>query len=89
MRKQAPDLAAVSPINSVPRFATPLMMVHGGKDRVVPVKQSRGLAQKLKAAGKSAAYIEQPEADHHFSRAEDRLQFLKELDDFLKTHNPA
>jgi acetyl esterase/lipase len=89
MRKQAPDLAAVSPINAVPRFSTPLLMVHGAKDRVVPVKQSRGLAQKLKAAGKPATYIEQPEADHHFSRAEDRLQFLRALDDFLKTHNPA
>lgn len=89
MRKQAPDLAAVPPINAVARFSTPLLMIHGTKDRVVPVKQSRGLAQKLKAAGKPATYIEQPEADHHFSRAEYRLQFLQALDEFLRTHNPV
>jgi dipeptidyl aminopeptidase/acylaminoacyl peptidase len=89
MRRQAPDLAAVSPINAVSRFSTPLLMLHGAKDQVVPVKQSRSLAQKLKAAGKPATYIEQPQADHHFSRAEDRLHFLQALEAFLKAHNPA
>lgn len=89
LKKQAPDLAAVSPINAVARFSTPLLLVHGAKDRVVPVKQSRHLARKLKDAGKAVTYIEQPLADHHFSRQEDRLQFLEALDAFLKEHNPA
>jgi dipeptidyl aminopeptidase/acylaminoacyl peptidase len=89
MREQAPDLAAVSPINAIQRFSTPLLIVHGAKDRVVPVKQSRGLANKLKAAGKFVTYVEQPQADHYFSRAEDRLQFLRALEAFLKAHNPA
>lgn len=89
MRKQAPDLAAVSPINAVARFSTPLLLVHGAKDRVVPVAQSRNLAQKLKAAGKPVTYIEQPKGDHHFTRMEDRLTFLQALDAFLKEHNPA
>ena len=89
MREQAPNLAAVSPMNAIQRFSTPLLIVHGAKDRVVPVKQSRGLANKLKAAGKSVTYIEQPDADHYFSRAEDRLQFLKALEAFLEAHNPA
>jgi dipeptidyl aminopeptidase/acylaminoacyl peptidase len=47
------------------------------------------LAQKLKAAGKDVTYIVQPEADHHFSRMEDRLEFLKALEAFLAKHNPA
>ena len=89
MRKQAPDLAGVSPINAVARFSTPLLLVHGAKDRVVPVAQSRNLAQKLKAAGKAVTYIEQPKGDHHFTRMEDRLTFLQALEAFLKEHNPA
>ena len=46
-------------------------------------------AEKLERAGKPVTYIEQPEADHAFSREADRLQFLRELEAFLKTHNPA
>lgn len=87
--KQAPDLAAVSPINGVPQFSIPILLIHGVKDRTVPVRQSRSLNQKLRSAGKMVTYIEQPEADHHFTRSQDRLQFLKAMDAFLKQYNPA
>jgi dipeptidyl aminopeptidase/acylaminoacyl peptidase len=89
LRMQAPDLKTVSPINFPESFSVPLLLVHGKKDRVVPPVQSRAMAQKLKAAGKDVTYIEQPLADHHFSRSEDRLEFLKALEAFLAEHNPA
>lgn len=89
LRKQAPDLKNVSPLNFPEEFSIPLLLVHGDEDRVVPPVQSKVLAQKLKAAGKDLTYIVQPEADHHFSRTEDRLEFLKALEAFLKKHNPA
>jgi acetyl esterase/lipase len=89
LRAQAPDLKSVSPINYPGEFAIPMLLVHGGKDRVVPPVQSRAIAQKLKAAGKEVVHIEQPQADHHFSRSEDRLEFLKALQAFLAKHNPA
>ena len=53
------------------------------------VSHSRDMAKKLQAAGKDVTYIEQPLADHHFSRSEDRLQFLQALEAFLAKHNPA
>lgn len=89
LRAQAPDLKSVSPVNHAGDFTIPVLLVHGKKDRVVPPVHSRAMIQKLKAAGKDATYIEQPEADHHFSRSEDRLQFLKALEAFLAKHNPA
>lgn len=89
LKMQAPDLKGVSPINYAGEFSIPLLLIHGKKDRVVPHVHSRALAQKLKAAGKDVLYIEQPEADHHFSRSEDRLEFLKALEAFLARHNPA
>jgi acetyl esterase/lipase len=89
LKMQAPDLKAVSPINYAEAFSIPLLLVHGKKDRVVPLVHSRVMAQKLKAAGKDVTYVEQPEADHHFSRSEDRLEFLKALEAFLAKHNPA
>ncbi|MCP1469991.1 dipeptidyl aminopeptidase/acylaminoacyl peptidase [Sphingobium sp. OAS761] len=93
MKEQAPDFAAVSPINAAAQFGTPILMVHGRKDRRVPVGQSREMAEKLKAAGKVEGrdyiYVEQPLADHHFSREADRADFLERLDAFLRAHNPA
>ena len=89
LRKQAPDLRAVSPINFPGQFSIPVLLVHGKKDQRVPVKQSRELAEKLGKAGKKVRYVEQPLGDHHASREADRLQFLTELEAFLKEHNPA
>ncbi|ATY30591.1 alpha/beta hydrolase family protein [Sphingomonas psychrotolerans] len=89
LKMQAPDLKSVSPVHHAEEFSIPLLLVHGKKDRVVPPVHSRVMAQKLKAAGKDVTWIEQPEADHHFSRSEDRLEFLKALEAFLAKHNPA
>jgi dipeptidyl aminopeptidase/acylaminoacyl peptidase len=89
LRKQAPDLKNVSPVNFPDDFSIPVLLVHGAKDRVVPVRQSRSLAKALKGAGKDVTYIEQPLGDHHFSRGADRLEFLKALEAFLAKHNPA
>jgi dipeptidyl aminopeptidase/acylaminoacyl peptidase len=53
------------------------------------VKQSRMMAAALKEAGKPYEYIEQPLGDHHFTRGEDRLEFLKAMGTFLAKYNPA
>lgn len=89
MKEQAPDFQAVSPVNFPEQFSAPLLLMHGKKDLRVQVKQSREMAEKLEKAGKAYIYIEQPLGDHHFSRQEDRLQFLKEMEAFLAKHNPA
>ncbi|WP_145199029.1 alpha/beta hydrolase family protein [Sphingobium sp. B2] len=93
LKEQAPDFASVSPVHFASQFATPILLMHGKKDRRVQVSQSREMAEKLKAAGKVEGrdyiYVEQPLADHHFSREADRLEFLEQMDAFLKAHNPA
>jgi dipeptidyl aminopeptidase/acylaminoacyl peptidase len=89
LRKQAPDLKAVSPINFAADFSTPILIMHGKADQVVPVKQSREMVEKLKAAGATYRYVEQPLGDHHFTRQADRLQFLQELEAFLAKYNPS
>ncbi|WP_070152961.1 alpha/beta hydrolase family protein [Sphingobium phenoxybenzoativorans] len=89
LKAQAPDYRAVSPVNFASSFSTPILLMHGKKDRRVQVGQSREMAEKLKAAGKDYIYVEQPLGDHHFSREADRLDFLKRLEAFLAEHNPA
>ncbi|MAW99801.1 MAG: S9 family peptidase [Sphingomonas sp.] len=89
LTEQAPDLKSVSPINSPQDIALPLLLVHGKKDLVVPFDQSHDMAEKLEKLGKPVQFIEQPDADHHFSRMEDRLEFLNAMEAFLKKYNPA
>lgn len=88
-KSQVRDFTAVSPKFHAATFGAPILIAHGAKDKRVPVKQSRMLAQELKKAGKAFDYLEQREGDHHFSRGEDRLEFLRALKAFLDRHNPA
>ncbi|MCY7340187.1 MAG: S9 family peptidase [Sphingomonas bacterium] len=89
LKKQAPDFRSVSPINAPQQISIPILLVHGKRDTRVAVSHSREMASKLQAAGKDVTYIEQPKADHFFSRSEDRLEFLKAMEAFLAKHNPA
>ena len=88
-KQSAPDLKAVSPIYHAAEFSTPILIMHGKKDRRVPVAQSRRMVDKLKAAGKVVEYVEQPEGDHYFSREGDRFDFLTAMERFLKRYNPS
>src|SRR3546814_14137446 len=92
LKEQAPDFAAVSPIHFAAQFSTPILLMHGRKDRRVQVNQSREMAEKLKAAGKVAGrdylYVEQPLADHFFSPQADRLAFPQRPPPLLKAPQP-
>lgn len=87
-KESAPNASDVSPNKHAASFTTPILLMHGKNDMRVPVEQSRDMAGKLKGAGKTYRYVEQPLGDHHFSREADRLEFLKEMDAFLMKYNP-
>ncbi len=70
LQKQAPRLSRRLTRFGAADMAIPLLIVHGKEDKRVPVNQSRMMVSALKAAGKPVNYIEQPLADHHFTRAE-------------------
>jgi dienelactone hydrolase len=86
---RTPDFAAVSPIHRPEKAGIPILVMHGRRDLRVPVAQSKQYADALRRAGKPVTYIEQPKGDHHFSRMEDRQQFLEEMEMFLDKYNPA
>jgi dipeptidyl aminopeptidase/acylaminoacyl peptidase len=88
-KKQAPDFTAVSPKFHAAEFGAPILIAHGVEDKRVPVKQSRMLVGELQKAGKPFEYLEQKLGDHHFSRSEDRIEFLKAMKAFLEKYNPA
>ncbi|HEU0337685.1 MAG TPA: alpha/beta fold hydrolase [Gaiellaceae bacterium] len=61
---EQPDrYAAASPTALLP-LGVPQVLVHGGRDAIVPPGQSRGYARAASAAGDSVELVELPEADH-------------------------
>jgi len=73
-----------SPITYVTKDAPPFLFVHGGKDWLVPIEQSRSMYKKLKEAGVPAEIVEIEGGSHGFDKAGNRkatdatLKFLAE-----------
>lgn len=79
-------LVATSPARQAARIQAPVLLVHAGRDRSVPVEQGSGMAAALKAAGKPYEWVELPAADHALNRQSDRVAYYKALEAFLGKH---
>jgi len=69
-----PDIfTQASPIARVRPDAPPFFVVHGSKDRVIPVAQARAFVQQLGAVSRSrVSYLELPGAGHAFDLTDGR-----------------
>jgi acetyl esterase/lipase len=71
-----------SPIKYASRAAPPFLIFHGTKDGIVPIEQSRQLADRLKELGVSYRLVEVPDEGHGWSgrasaiTTEETIQFL-------------
>lgn len=79
-------LRAISPAWQAANARAPVLLLHGANDVVVPVKQSRRMAEALQEAGRQVEYIEFPGEDHWLSDGATRVRMLKELERFLALH---
>jgi dipeptidyl aminopeptidase/acylaminoacyl peptidase len=82
-------LDELSPAHLAASVNSPLLLIHGKDDTVVPIQQSRVMAEALRRAGKPVEFVELPGEDHWLSRSETRQRMLAETVRFLETHNPA
>lgn len=78
-----------SPVNHVDKIQVPVLLVHGTKDRSVPVKQSVAMYKALKSENKDVQYIELEDGDHYLSTNSHRLQTFQAMDSFLKQYLQA
>ncbi|WP_292063306.1 alpha/beta hydrolase family protein [Brevundimonas sp. UBA7664] len=78
----------LSPAYLAASVDSPLLLIHGRDDTVVPIEQSRVMADALRRAGKSVEFVELPGEDHWLSRSETRRQMLTETVRFLEANNP-
>ena len=66
-----PDkFAQTSPLNFAGKQQVPTLLLHGGKDGLVPVSQSKALKEKLDKAGVPAELVVYPEGGHGWQGAD-------------------
>jgi dipeptidyl aminopeptidase/acylaminoacyl peptidase len=79
-----------SPAYHTGQFAsTPLLILHGELDAVVPVRQSRVFAQRVRTAGGDAQLHVYPDEGHGFRQPANQLDEYRRAEDFLARHVPV
>jgi dipeptidyl aminopeptidase/acylaminoacyl peptidase len=83
-----PVLDEISPAARAADVTIPVLLIHGKDDTVVPLEQSRTMADALKAAGKPVDLMILDSTDHWLTRGDTRLAMLQATVSFLEKHNP-
>ena len=79
-----PHVREGSPAQNVDRIAAPVLLFHGDLDQNVGIGESRLMAARLRAAGKSVDYVEYKGLTHQLDDAEVRTEILDRSDAFLR-----
>jgi len=83
------SLEAVSPARMAERVIRPVLLIHGEKDRVVPVEQSEMMAEALKKARKPYEFIRLAGSRHRDRTDADEKTEFEAIRKFLAAHLPA
>jgi dipeptidyl aminopeptidase/acylaminoacyl peptidase len=82
-----PQVIARSPARAASAVRAPVLLIHGVDDTVVPIAQSRGMAEALRSRGKPVELIELAGEDHWMKTSSNsRIRTLTELERFLGKH---
>jgi len=80
-----PHVREGSPARNIDAFKAPVLMFHGDGDQNVGISESRLMASRLRAAGKSVELVEFKGLDHQLDDSDIRTQMLAKTDTFLRT----
>ncbi|MEO8019393.1 MAG: S9 family peptidase [Pseudomonadota bacterium] len=80
-----PYMTAGSPINQAEKIKVPVLLFHGGLDRNVSVRQSKRMAERLRAVGANCELVIWDDLDHYLEDSSARAQMLSKSEAFL-TH---
>jgi dipeptidyl aminopeptidase/acylaminoacyl peptidase len=85
----AEKLQATSPLQHAAATRTPLLLIHGDQDTVVPLEQSQLMAERLKALNIPHEFVVLENENHYLTRTATRTRTLEALEVFLTKHLPA
>jgi dipeptidyl aminopeptidase/acylaminoacyl peptidase len=75
-----------SPVNGAERITSPLLILQGDADPVVPIAQSRAIAQRLQALGRTVEMQEYQGESHGWLKPETMIDELERVESFLRRH---
>lgn len=81
--KDEQRLREVSPKQLVERIKIPILLIHGTRDDIVPVAQSRAMKKALDKAGRKTELIEMEGEGHSYWSDENEMLALSSIDAFL------
>lgn len=79
--------ATIDRMRRLSRFPAPVLLIHGGADRMVPPEGTRTFAAGL--AEGDATYLEYPDGYHALTADIGKERVLSDMTDWLETHLPA
>lgn len=79
-------LKAVSPVYHAENFQAPVLLIHGERDKVVPIKQSKVMYSRLKKLGKPVELIEAEDDNHSLIEGENRIEAVEAVVKFVQQH---
>lgn len=80
-----PHIREGSPAQNAEKLKVPVLLFHGDMDRNVRISQSRVMANKLRAAGKTVELVVYPNRDHYLDDSQVRIDMLRKSDAFLRS----
>lgn len=78
-----------SPVHSIAKLKTPLLLMHGTKDDVTPFEQVKALKEQLDKHDKEYQWHEIKKEGHGFYNAQNKSHFFHKVSEFLQQHNPS
>lgn len=83
------DMKEISPYRRAREISRPVLLVHGSRDRNVPLRQFERMKRASEKAGVRPTTLIVHGEGHSFSEKRYKIQWLRALDEFLAEHNPA
>ena len=84
--KDAAILAAGSAVEQAGRVKAPLLLVHGRRDRRVPIENAERMLDALRKNNKQVDWVVYPEEGHGFFFPENRYDYYRKVEAFLAKH---
>lgn len=82
-------LAARSPALHAEDIRVPVLLMHGDRDGIVPVDQSRRMERAMRRLGREVRYIEAAGEGHPYWSDENQTRIYNEIEAFLAQHLAA
>jgi dipeptidyl aminopeptidase/acylaminoacyl peptidase len=82
-------LDSISPVKQVARIKAPLLHGYGFNDPRVPIDHLKVMERALRSADKITSSVTYDDEGHGWRNPENRVDWYRRVDAFLKQHNPA